>query len=86
MTSQGELTKEETQAWLEQFKLAIIQKRGDRIIEYLEHIPQFESVQNMQQALALIQEALTFFEAHKKEIRTEMQKIRQTKNYLKASS
>lgn len=71
--------------WLDEFKLALISQNGKKLNLLIDTLPTFTQPQEMQEALALIEGALDFFENEKKEVSLEMQKIRDAKKYLLAT-
>ena len=71
--------------WLDEFKLALISQNGKKLNQLIDTLPTFTQPQEMQEALALIEGALEFFENEKKEVSLEMQKIRDAKKYILAS-
>lgn len=71
--------------WLDAFKLALITKNEKRLLLLIDDLPSFSTLHEMHQALALIEETITFFESKKELISTEMSKIRDAKKYLLAS-
>ena len=51
----------------------------------IQELPTFTTLEQMQEAQCLIDNAQTFFEDKKPKLKEEMQKIRKTKKYLNSS-
>lgn len=68
--------------WIEAFKIALIQENDKKLLSLIDSIPEFESLQAMQEASYLIEQAIDFFKHQEKNASTEMQKIRKAKKYL----
>ena len=71
--------------WLARFKLALIQEDEKQLLSLTQEIPTFDNENEMNQALALISEAMKIFEAQQGELQDEMQKVLKAKKYVQAS-
>ncbi len=70
------------QAWIDNLKIAIINKNIDHIIKYSKKIPDFNTIDESQTALALIARAKEIVIDEQNKIGLEMIQIKQTKKYL----
>ncbi|KIM10835.1 MAG: hypothetical protein KU37_08915 [Sulfuricurvum sp. PC08-66] len=68
--------------WLDAFKIALITQNWQRIEELNDALPSFETLDEMYQAQALLNEAITLYQERKLQLKSEMQKNRKTKKYL----
>lgn len=68
--------------WLTNLKLAIIQKNIISIGKLIKNVPEINDMANAQEALALINEAISIIEKEKEEALVIMNKIKQTKAFL----
>ena len=69
-------------SWLKAFKIALIQEDEKKLSSLIDTLPQFETHQEMQEALHLIEQAITLFKTIEKNASIEMQKIHKAKKYL----
>ncbi|MDH5465049.1 MAG: hypothetical protein OEW60_05430 [Thiovulaceae bacterium] len=74
-----------SQRWLDTFKLALIHEDEKQLLSLIQELPTFSLNEEMQQAQALIQNAIELFEGKKPELKEEMLKIRKTKKYLNST-
>lgn len=72
--------------WLDKFKLAIINEDESKIAEYISKMPQFDSLEEMEQAYHLFIQAKTFLESKRDETLASMKKIRSNIDFLKSST
>ena len=72
--------------WMNDLKVAIIEKNVSKIGQLIDDAPLFEKeeIEIKKEAFALISEAMTLLEKYKNETLTIMQKIKQTKAFLMA--
>jgi hypothetical protein len=68
--------------WLNDFKIALIERDFIKIGEMVNTIPKFESLEDNQKALALVKEANYQAGVERKLILEEMQKVKKTKKFL----
>lgn len=69
-------------SWLKAFKIALIQEDEKKLSFLADTIPKFETLQAMQEASYLIEQAIIFFKKTENNASNEMQKIRKAKKYL----
>ena len=68
--------------WLNSLKVAIIEENIDQIEALTSELPDFDSKQRAEEALALISEAINIVSDHKSKTLVAMNKIKQTKAFL----
>ena len=68
--------------WIYSLKLSIINKEFDNIEQLSKDIPHFETLDESQEALALIKEADILLKNEQKKILSQMQKLKKTKEFL----
>lgn len=73
-------------AWLHNFKISIIKKEYSLVEEFLSTLPQFDTLDQMHEAQALITEAESLFSQHKEALSLAMKKNRNAKKYLNSES
>jgi len=71
--------------WHKQLELAIIEKNVAKIEELLHNTPKFEKLEEMQRAQALLLESAKLLESLKNETAATMKRIKQNRDFLKAS-
>ncbi len=71
--------------WLNNFKIAIVQKDTDRLSELLESLPQLKNTKEMQEALYLIREASELVYGLQDETTSSMRQIKKNLNFLKST-
>ncbi len=71
--------------WLNDLKLAIINQEINNIGELMKNIPSIEEMDEATEALALINEAIAIVEKERERTLKTMNKIKQTKAFLKSS-
>jgi hypothetical protein len=69
-------------SWLQDFKLALIKQESVALASLIDTLPQFDTLEEMDEAKHLILQAITLFETLEKSSSIEMQKIRKAKKYL----
>ncbi len=68
--------------WIQELKIAIIEKDGDELIELSENIPTTDNIDLANEALLLIKEAVKFAQNEKIKINQEMTKLKKAKGYF----
>ena len=69
--------------WLNDLKLAVVNEDLNSLIKLNSSLPkEFESNEELQEALALTKEALEFVSKAKNELSKEMSKLKKISNYL----
>lgn len=68
--------------WLDDFQLAVIEGDVKLLSKLIKDVPSFESLEDMQTASALIEEAKKIIESKKGDLLDKMDKIKKTKTYL----
>ncbi|NWF66223.1 MAG: hypothetical protein HXX81_02020 [Campylobacterales bacterium] len=68
--------------WVKNFKIALIEEDFETMSELLDKIPEFDELNNMKQASALIKQAKIIAEAKKLQTATQMVAIKKSKGYL----
>ncbi len=68
--------------WLNSLKIAIIEENINQIETLVSNLPDFDSKQRAEEALALISEAINIVSDHKSKTLLAMNKIKQTKAFL----
>ena len=68
--------------WLNNLKIAVINKNIENINKLIIKIPEIKDLDNAQEALALIQESIYIVENEKEKALNEIKKIKQTKAFL----
>ncbi len=81
--SDGEVT--ETTRWVRTFKIALLEEDADRLARLTDSMPSFDNIEEMQAALALLQEASKRFERKKASLAKEMLEVREAKKFLTSS-
>ncbi len=76
---------EKTRMWLKRFKIAIIEKNPKLIDELVQTMPQFENVDDMKQASALIKEGLKVVHQFKDETGKALQELKKHKDFLEST-
>ena len=69
-------------SWINNLKTAVIEKDIQNITEITDTLPQFEDINEAEEALSLIQEAIKIVKNKKQETLNIMNKIKQTKTFL----
>jgi len=71
-----------SQSWLNQFKIAIIDKDIQKMDELNSSMPEFETLKQIYEAQAYIQQAIQIIMDKQSELRENMAKIQKTKKFL----
>ncbi|WP_331773988.1 hypothetical protein [Sulfurospirillum sp. 1612] len=69
--------------WLNKLKIAVIEENIENINALTTTIPNFDSLDKAQEALSLLQTAISLVKREQHKIALNMDKIRKTKEYLK---
>ena len=71
--------------WLKSFKIAIVQKDLDKIASLLDEMPNFEHLEEMEEAAYLTQEALQLVTALKNRDAEAMKQLQKNIQFLKST-
>ena len=69
-------------SWINELKTAVIEEDIQNITDITDNLPQFEDINEAEEALSLIQEAIRIVKEKKRETLDIMNKIKQTKTFL----
>lgn len=69
--------------WINNLKIAIIEENTQAIGSIIKDLPEFKTLEEAKQALALIGKAIEIVDDHKKKTSETMNKIRKAKAFLK---
>ena len=69
-------------SWISELKLSIINKNFTQIEKLSKNIPQFTTLHESQEALALINKANTLLKKEQQLILSHMEKLKKTKKFL----
>jgi len=72
--------------WLNQLKIAVVQKDIDQIDKLLEDIPTLNNTKEMKEAASLLQEATKIVEKLKDETATSMQQMKKNIDFLNSAT
>lgn len=72
--------------WADQLKIAIIEKDESKIETIIEKLPNFNSIEEMEEAAYLMQEAHNFLATQKEKFAAKLLKIKKQKEFLEATS
>jgi len=67
--------------WIKSLKIAVINEQIDEIIRLYDEMPEFKDVEEMKQASALIEIALTILQSEKSKINDILKKLEKIKKY-----
>jgi regulator of replication initiation timing len=70
------------QKWLEDFKIAIIEKNFEKIENLLEEMPEIKSIGDLKTSVALINEAKKLLASEQSRLKENMAKIQKSKKFL----
>ncbi len=70
------------QKWLEDFKIAIIEKNFEKIETLLEEMPEIKSIGDLKTSVALINEAKKLLAQEQNQLKENMAKIQKSKKFL----
>jgi len=68
--------------WLEDFKIAIIEKDFTNIEKLLEQMPEIKSINDLRTSVALINEAKKLLAQEQNILRENMEKVKKSKQFL----
>jgi hypothetical protein len=71
--------------WLNDLKIAIIEKNTQKIETLIDEMPIFETLENMQEASYLLREASILLHTLKDETAKSMQQIKKNLNFLRST-
>lgn len=71
--------------WLTKFKTALILEDFDSISRLLDEMPQFETLQQMEEASYLLAQTKTSVEKHKSQTAHVLQQLKNNLNFLKST-
>ena len=68
--------------WVDQLKIALIEKDETKIEKLVEQLPSFNSIEEMKEAAYMMQEAHDFLTSQKEKLATNLLKIKKQKEFL----
>lgn len=71
--------------WLNQLKIAIVEKNTDKLNELMENLPQLESKEEIDSAICLLGEATSLVTSLKDDTQTSMIQMQKNIKFLKAT-
>lgn len=71
--------------WAKQLKIAIIEKDESKIETIIDELPKFDSIEEMEEAAFLMQEAHKFLTTQKEEFAAKLLKIKKQKEFLNST-
>jgi hypothetical protein len=71
--------------WLNEFKAALVLEQIDTISSLIDEIPHFETLEEIEQAAYLLQQASELAESNKRQTTQTLQHLKSTIDYLKSS-
>ena len=71
--------------WLNQLKIAIIEKNIDKLDELMDNLPELEKQKEIEQAIYLLQEATSLVEGLKNSTQLSMIQMKKNINFLKST-
>jgi hypothetical protein len=77
--------KRSAMKWLDEFKIALIEENDTKISSLLSSMPSFESVEEIQEAMALIDQARKTYISKKESLAKQMQKLETSRKFLLSS-
>jgi len=72
--------------WLNNFKIALIEKDTDKLGKLMGSMPQLENLKEMEEAMYLMEEAKKLLYTLKDETALSMKQIRKSKDFLKSTT
>ena len=72
----------QSKSWISDLKLSIVNKNFIQIEKLSKNIPHFETLDENQEALALINEANTLIKNEQQQILSQMEKLKKTKKFF----
>lgn len=70
--------------WLNDLKIAIVEKDIDRIEVLMGTMPEFEHVEDMKSASALLEESMVIVQGERSELSKKMIELKKSKKFLQA--
>ena len=71
--------------WLNQLKVAIVEKNTDKLNELMENLPQLESQEDLDSAICLLKEATSLLTSLRDDTKTSMIQIEKSIKFLKVT-
>ena len=71
--------------WLDEFKVAIVSKDSQKISALIETMPNFEKIEEMQEALFLVKEAYTWMSELRDEVLSQRRQIKKNIDFLEST-
>ena len=71
--------------WLNQLKIAIVERNTDRLSELMDDIPQLEKKEDIDQAICLIKEATELVQTLQSKTSTSMKQMKKNIDFLKST-
>ena len=71
--------------WLNQFKIAIIEKNLKKLNELMDKLPQFEKQEDIETAIYLLSEASTIFTELRDETKSSMVQIKKNIDFMQST-
>jgi uncharacterized membrane protein YvbJ len=72
--------------WVKELKIAIAEENESKIEKLIQKLPQFSSLEQMEEAAFLMQEAHTFLKSEKEKTAAILLKIKKQKAFLNSTS
>lgn len=72
--------------WIKELKIAIVEEDEKKMETVIAALPQFDSLEQMQEAAHLMQEAYTILKSKKDQAASNLLKIKKQKEFLQATS
>ena len=70
--------------WLNELKIAIINKNDKKVLDLIEDLPNFDNIDDLICARAIVQDFIKKLQDDKNKLSQEMLKLKQTKLFLEA--
>jgi len=77
--------KEDSLKWLDEFKIALIEENDTKISSLLSSMPSFNTIENAQVAMALINEARKTYISKKERLAKQMRQLEKSRKFLLSS-
>ena len=71
--------------WLNEFKIALIEENDTKISSLLSSMPSFNTIEEAQEAMALIDQARKTYISKKKRLAKQMQQLEKSRKFLLSS-
>jgi len=72
-------------SWLDDFKIALIEENDHKISSLLSSMPSFHTIEESQEAMALIDQARKAYILKKEKLAKQMQKLEKSRKFLLSS-